>query len=659
MIAELGHYFLILAFSLALFQGIVPFIGAQTDDTRLMHMGNIAALCAFACVALAFAALTNAYVNSDFSLLNVWQNSHTKQPLLYKFTSVWGNHEGSMLLWVLILALFSALLILLGKNVPTKLKALVLAVQGWITSSFLAFILFTSNPFVRAREFWVEGRDLNPILQDVGLAIHPPLLYVGYVGFSMTFAFAIAAMISGRIDASWARHVRPWALLAWSFLTVGIAMGSYWAYYELGWGGWWFWDPVENASFMPWLVGTAFIHSTLVMEKRDALKIWTILLALLTFSLSLLGTFLVRSGVLTSVHSFATDPTRGVFILLILLAFIGGSLVLFVLRAGALQQGGLFKPISREGALVFNNLFMSTAAATVLIGTLYPLFLEALNGSKISVGPPYFNLTFGPLMLPILLAIPLGPLLSWKRADLLSVLSRLYFAAGAALLAVITTLALVKGGPVLASLGVGLAFWTMVGSIAELVQRSGYPVTEWRIALSRLAGLPKSVWGSALAHFGVGAMVLGIVGATTFSEEQAASLRPGETLNIAGLELRHEGVRTSRQDNFVQDEFRIVVRKGGNVIAEMYPAKRIYEARQSATTEAAINTYGFSQLYVSVGDTNESGSTVVRAWWKSLVLLVWLGPVLMALGGMLSFFDKRLRLGIPTRTKKLGKAVNA
>ena len=659
MIAELGHYFLILAFTLTLFQGIVPFIGAQTNDTRLMRMGNIAALYAFACVALAFAALTNAYVTSDFSLLNVWQNSHTKQPLLYKFTSVWGNHEGSMLLWVLILVLFSAILILLGRNVPTKLKALVLAVQGWITSSFLAFILFTSNPFIRVNEFRTEGRDLNPILQDIGLAIHPPLLYVGYVGFSMTFAFSIAAMISGRIDASWARHVRPWALLAWSFLTVGIAMGSYWAYYELGWGGWWFWDPVENASFMPWLVGTAFIHSALVMEKRDALKIWTILLALLTFSLSLLGTFLVRSGVLTSVHSFATDPTRGVFILLILLTFIGGSLVLFVFRASVLQQGGLFKPISREGALVFNNLFMSTAAATVLIGTLYPLFLEALNGSKISVGPPYFNLTFGPLMLPILLAIPLGPLMSWKRADLLPVLSRLYFAAGAALLAVIMTLAITKGGPVLASLGVGLAVWTMFGSIAELVQRSGYPATRWRIALVRLAGLPKSVWGSALAHFGAGAMVLGIVGATAFSEEQAASLSPGETLNIAGLELRHEGVRNSRQDNFVQDEFRIVVRKGGNVVAEMHPAKRLYEARQSATTEAAINTYGLSQLYVSVGDTNEAGETVIRAWWKSLVLLIWLGPVLMALGGMLSFFDKRLRLGIPMRAKKLGKAVNA
>ncbi|MEM7289873.1 MAG: heme lyase CcmF/NrfE family subunit [Pseudomonadota bacterium] len=659
MIAQIGHFALILALALSLVQSVVPFWGARKRDAGLMATGTMTAILGFFAVSLSFAALTHAYVSSDFSLLNVWQNSHTQKPLLYKITGVWGNHEGSILLWVLILTLFSALLAAFAINLPARLKADVLAVQGWVTVAFLLFTIFTSNPFTLLTEVPVEGRDLNPVLQDIGLAIHPPLLYVGYVGFSLTFSFAVAAMISGHIDAAWARFVRPWSLLAWVFLTAGIAMGSYWAYYELGWGGWWFWDPVENASFMPWLAGTALIHSALVMEKRDALKIWTILLALITFSLSLLGTFIVRSGVLTSVHSFASDPTRGVFILMILLAFIGGSLVLFAVRANTLQQGGLFQPVSREGALVFNNLFLTVSCVTILLGTLYPLFLEAIDGSKISVGPPYFNLTFGPLMIPVLLAVPLGPLLSWKRSDLLPVLQRLYFAAGFALLAVIVTLAYTQGTRALAALAIGLSVWVMCGAVMELWQRSGVPKASPKVAFSRLAGLPKSVWGTAFAHFGLGVMVLGIVGATAYSSEDAASLKEGETLEIAGFTLTHSGSERIAGKNFVADTLQVVARNANGREYVLAPEKRFYVGHGSATTEAALRTFGFSQLYLSVGDTDENGRTVLRAWWKSQVILVWLGPILMSFGGILSLLDRRLRVGAPVTSRARKGMANA
>ena len=420
-----------LALALALVQATVPLWGARTNDATLMGVAGSTALAQFVFVAASFARADRGYVGSDFSVLNVFQNSHSAMPLIYKFTSVWGNHEGSMLLWVLILALFGALVALFGGNLPATLKANVLAVQAWIAARSICSSSMTSNPFLRIAQAPAEGRDLNPILQDIGLAVHPPLLYLGYVGFSISFSFAIAALIDGRIDAAWARWVRPWTLVAWMFLTLGIAMGSYWAYYELGWGGWWFWDPVENASLMPWIAGTALLHSAVVMEKRNALKVWTILLAILTFSLSLLGTFLVRSGVLTSVHTFASDPSRGVFILAILVIFIGGGLALYAWRAPALKQGGMFAPISREGALVFNNLFLTSACATVFVGTLYPLALEALTGDKISVGAPFFNLTFGPLFVPLLIAVPFGPLLAWKRGDLLGAAQRLIVGGGA------------------------------------------------------------------------------------------------------------------------------------------------------------------------------------------------------------------------------------
>ncbi|WP_048757247.1 heme lyase CcmF/NrfE family subunit, partial [Afipia felis] len=471
MIAEGGHYALVLALGLALIQSFVPLIGARVKDPALMNVSRSTAIAQFAFVLLSFGALILLHVLSDFSVVNVYENSHSLKPLIYKITGVWGNHEGSMLLWVFILSLFGALVAIFGVNLPLSLRAHVLAVQAWIATAFYLFILLTSNPFLRIANPPLEGRDLNPILQDPGLAVHPPMLYLGYVGFSISFSFAIAALIEGRIDAAWARWVRPWTLMAWIFLTLGIAMGSYWAYYELGWGGWWFWDPVENASLMPWLAGTALLHSAVVMEKREALKIWTVLLAILTFSLSLLGTFLVRSGVLTSVHAFATDPRRGVFILMILCVFIGGSLSFYAWRAASLKQGGLFAPISREGALVLNNLLLTTACATVFVGTLYPLALEVVTGEKISVGAPFFNLTFAPLFLPLLLAVPFGPLLAWKRGDLVGAAQCLMMAGIVALVTIAIVWAWQRGGSAFAPLAIGLAAFVILGSAVDIAER--------------------------------------------------------------------------------------------------------------------------------------------------------------------------------------------
>src|SRR5215510_4380960 len=458
MIIELGHFALILALTVALLQMVLPAWGARVGDTRLMGVAPPAALAQLTLLTFSFLSRTHAFLTSDFSVEAVWANSHTANALIYKFSGVWGTHEGSMLLWVLILALFGAAVALFGGNLPDTLRANVLAVQAAIAVCFLVFIVFASSPFARIPP-QAQGRGLNPILQDPALAFHPPFLYGGYVGLSMAFSFAIAALIEGRTDAAWARWVRPWTLAAWMLLTLGIAMGSWWAYYELGWGGWWFWDPVENASFMPWLAATALLHSALVMEKRNALKIWTILLAILAFSLSLIGTFLVRSGVLTSVHTFASDPSRGFFILLILVLFIGGALTLFAVRAPLLKQGGLFAPISREGALVLNNLFLVAACGAVFFGTLYPLALEALTDKKISVGAPFFNLTFGPLFVPLLIAVPFGPLLAWKRGDLLGVAQRLTGAAAVAAIAVAVIFAMEGGGgPILVPFAIGLAF---------------------------------------------------------------------------------------------------------------------------------------------------------------------------------------------------------
>ena len=520
MIPELGHYALVLALALGLIQSVVPVIGARRYDAVLMRLANSTALMQFAFVALSFLALIICYVTSDFSVATVYENSHSMMPLVYRVTSVWGNHEGSMLLWVLILSLFGALVAGFGGNLPTTLRAYVLSVQSWIACAFYLFILITSNPFLRLPQAPFEGRDLNPILQDIGLAIHPPLLYLGYVGFSIAFSFAIAALIEGRIDAAWARWVRPWTLAAWIFLTVGIAMGSYWAYYELGWGGFWFWDPVENASLMPWLAGTALLHSAVVMEKRNALKIWTLLLAILAFSLSLIGTFLVRSGVLTSVHTFANDPARGVFILAILVIFIGGGLTLFAWRAPMLKQGGLFAPISREAALVLNNLFLTTACLTVFVGTLYPLALEALTGDKISVGPPFFNLTFAPLFIPLLLAMPFGPLMAWKRGDIFGAAQRLMAAFGIAFVVIVLTFAVGDRSSILAPFGIGLAAFVMIGAMVDIAERIGLFRVSFSVVRQRAAGLPRSAWGTALAHSGIAVTLLGQVNALSRSNHR-------------------------------------------------------------------------------------------------------------------------------------------
>jgi len=653
MIVELGHYALIMALATALLQSVLPIIGARRMDQSLMDFAPAASFACFALVLFSFFALTVAYVTSDFSVVNVWENSHTLKPMIYKISGVWGNHEGSMLLWILILTLFSALVAAFGGNLPSTLKSNVLAVQAWIVSTFLLFVLLTSNPFARLNPAPIEGRDLNPILQDIGLAIHPPLLYLGYVGFSICFSFAVAALIDGRIDAAWARWVRPWTLAAWTTLTAGIAMGSYWAYYELGWGGWWFWDPVENASFMPWLAGTALLHSALVMEKREALKIWTVLLAIMTFSLSLLGTFLVRSGVLTSVHAFATDPTRGVFILGILVLFIGGAFALFAMRAQTLSHGGLFAPISREGALVLNNLFLTTATATVLVGTLYPLVLEAITGEKISVGPPFFNLTFGPLMIPLLLAVPFGPLLAWKRGDLWAACQRLYVAAGISLAVALAVIYFSTGAPVLAALGVALGVWLIAGSVTDLLTRAGLGRAKLAVLWPRLKGLPRSAFGTATAHFGVGVMVIGIVAVTAFSTEAVTTLRPGDQTTAGPFAMRFEELRPNNGPNYTETQGQFTVLRDGEVISQITPSKRIYTARRMPTTEAGIMTTGASQLYVALGDETADGGTVVRVWWKPWVTLIWIGAVIMSLGGIVSLSDRRLRVGAPSakRTK--------
>jgi cytochrome c-type biogenesis protein CcmF len=651
MIAEVGHYALVLALALAIVQASVPVIGARKNDPVLMAVAGPTALAQLVFVALAFAALVICYVRSDFSVLNVFENSHSQKPLIYKITGVWGNHEGSMLLWVLILSVFGALVAVFGANLPARLRGNVLGVQSWIAAAFLLFILLTSNPFLRIADAPLEGRDLNPVLQDPGLAIHPPLLYLGYVGLSISFSFAMAALIDGRIDAAWARWVRPWTLLAWMFLTLGIAMGSYWAYYTLGWGGWWFWDPVENASLMPWLAATALLHSAVVMEKRDALKIWTILLAILAFSLSLIGTFLVRSGVLTSVHAFATDPTRGVFILVILVLFIGGGLALFALRAPLFKQGGLFAPVSREGALVLNNLFLVTACATVFVGTLYPLALEALTGDKISVGAPFFNATFGPLFVPLLVAVPFGPLLAWKRGDLFGVAQRLIGAFAIAVITIAVIFAVEGGGPVLVPFAVGLAFFLMAGALTDIVERTALLKVPLKTALQRGAGLPRSTWGTAFAHFGLGVTLLGVIGETQWGAERIAELKPGETIAIRRYDLHFDGLTTRQGPNYRELAARFTVRRQGEEVGVMVPSKRTFPSRNSGTTETALMRRGFAHLYLSLGDPNPDGSVAVRLYYKPLVMLIWLGTVVMVIGGALSLSDRRLRVGAPRPAK--------
>ncbi|MEZ5848543.1 MAG: heme lyase CcmF/NrfE family subunit [Geminicoccaceae bacterium] len=647
MIAELGHLALVLAFVLALVQAILPMIGASRRDPFLMSTGSTAAIGQFVFISLAFAALIHGYVVSDFSIENVFLNSHSTKPLLYKISGAWGNHEGSLVLWVLILALFGAAVAVFGRNLPTPFKARTLAVQGIIGLGFLAFMLLTSNPFIRLDPAPLDGRGLNPILQDPGLAMHPPMLYLGYVGFSTTFSFAMAALIEGRVDATWARWARPWTLAAWISLTFGIALGSWWAYYELGWGGWWFWDPVENASFMPWLAGTALLHSAIVVEKRETLKSWTILLAILTFSLSLLGTFLVRSGVLTSVHAFATDPARGVFILALLVVAIGGSLALYSWRAPSMQGGGLFAPISRESALLLNNLLLATATATVLLGTLYPLFLDALAGPKISVGPPFFNATFVPLMVPLLVAVPIGSMLAWKRGDLRGVVARLSAAGLAAVLVAVLCSLYVDWTGTAAALGFALAAWLVAGSLNDLAFRIGLFRIGFARSLERLAGLPGSAWGVIVAHAGLGILVAGITASSAGQSERILTMKAGDETDIAGYTVRFEGVTNADGPNYEARRGTFVASLDGEVVARLHSEKRFFPVEGRPTTEAGIDTTLWRDLYFVLGDEAGPGLFTVRLYHNPLVIWIWGGTVIMGLGGFCSLVDRRFRIGVP------------
>jgi cytochrome c-type biogenesis protein CcmF len=658
MIVEAGHFALALALALSLIQFAVPFWGARRNDAALMSVADATALGQLLFVGLAFAALAYAHLVSDFSVLNVAENSHSAMPAIYKFSGVWGNHEGSMLLWSLILALFGGLVATTGGGLPQRLRADALAIQGLIGAAFLAFILFTSDPFERLNPAPFEGRDLNPILQDPGLAIHPPMLYVGYVGFSIVFSFAAAALIEGRIDAAWARFVRPYTLVAWGFLTLGIAMGSYWAYYTLGWGGFWFWDPVENASLMPWLAGTAFLHSVAVMEKRDALKVWSIFLAILAFSFSLLGTFLVRSGVLTSVHAFASDPKRGIVILMILGFFIAGSLSLFAWRAPLLKQGGLFAPISREGALVVNNLFLTSACASVLVGTLYPLALEQVTAQKISVGAPFFNMSCGVLLLAAAFLTPFGYSLAWKRGDLFGVVQRLTVAMAGGVAMLVALLAVTRGGPVLAPVAAALAVFVMLGAISEVVARAFRGRPSGPIALNRALGFRLSFWGGTLAHFGVGVVLLGL-SATGFGAETIVSMRPGEPAEVGPYRVTYERLLSRAGPNYQETVARMNISLDGAPVTTLEPTRRNFGARKMETTEAGIATLWLGQLYISIADPAADGSLPVRAYWKPLVTLIWLGAVMMAFGGALSLADRRLRIGAPVRARSGAKTAAA
>jgi cytochrome c-type biogenesis protein CcmF len=652
MITELGHFALILALLVSAVQATLPLIGAARGNRPWMAMARSSAIVQFTLVALAFAALMHAYVTSDFSLAVVAENSHTDKPMIYKIAAVWGNHEGSMLLWVFILALYGVAVALVDGGLPPALRARVLAVQAMISAGFLLFILLTSNPFLRLDPAPMNGNGLNPLLQDPGLAFHPPMLYLGYVGFSMAFSFAVAALIEGRVDAAWARWVRPWSLMAWCCLTLGIAMGSWWAYYTLGWGGWWYWDPVENASFMPWLAGTALLHSAVVVEKRDSLKAWTVLLAIITFSLSLLGTFLVRSGILTSVHSFASDPARGVFVLALLIVVTGGSLVLFAFRASTLKSDGLFAPISREGGLLLNNVLLSTAAGTVLLGTLYPVLADALDLGKLSVGPPFFNMVFLPLMVPLIMAMGVGPMLSWKRGDLGGALSRLKFAFVLALLIALAGWLAAGGtsGPWWAAGGLLLAAWLFLGTLTEWIERTGLlrmkPEDSWR----RIRNLPRAAHGMTLAHIGMAVAIAGITGATAWRIEKIQVMHLHDEVEIGGYQLTLDSVEDNIPGpNYTIERAQFTARKDGRAIAVLLPEKRQYHNPPRPTTNAAIRTNLLGDLYAVIGDPEASGGWVTRFYVNPMVPWIFLGFVFMSLGGVLSLSDRRYRIGAPRR----------
>jgi cytochrome c-type biogenesis protein CcmF len=649
MIVEFGAFALMLALACAIAQLGLSVVARVRRSTVLAAAGEGAALASFVGVAIAFGVLMHAFIVSDFSVANVAANSHTEKPLLYRVAGTWGSHEGSMLLWVLALTGYGAAMAVFGRSLPRGLKAVAVATQGLLGTVFLAYTVFASNPLARLAEAPVEGRSLNPLLQDPALAVHPPFLYAGYVGMSVVFSLAVAALVEGRVDAAWARWVRPWALGAWSLLTIGITLGSFWAYYELGWGGWWFWDPVENASFMPWLVAAALLHSAIVTEKRGALAGWTVFLGLAAFSFSMLGAFLVRSGVLTSVHAFAVDPRRGVLLLIILGAMTGAGFSLFAWRAPKISQGGVFAPVSRESALVLNNILLAAATATVLLGTLYPLIREAVTKEPISVGPPYFNLTFTPLMAALILILPAGPLLAWKRGDARGVAQRLWAAMALALVAALLAYAVVSPRKALAAAGLALGAWLIAGAGAELVERTRafrVPAAEtWR----RLVGLPRGAWGMTLAHLGLGVFVLGACFETGWRAEAAETLPLGGSLDVGGYHLTLDSVNPVEGPNYDADRGMITATTGGRLVCRAEPERRLYLANGQTTSEVAICYRGPSHLYIVLGERREAGGKpvwLVRGYWNPWAALIFVGPVIMALGGLISLSDRRLRLGV-------------
>ena len=661
MIPELGHFALILALLVAIAQSTLPLAGAAYGEPRLMALAKPAARAQFLLVVTAFACLAASFVGNDFSVQNVATNSNSELPLHYRFAATWGSHEGSLLLWTLMLAGWTFAVSLFSRHLPPVLLARVIAVMGWVSVGFLLFLLFTSNPFDRLVPPAPEGRDLNPLLQDPGMVIHPPMLYMGYVGFSVAFAFAIAALLGGRLDATWARWSRPWTTVAWAFLTIGIALGSGWAYYTLGWGGWWFWDPVENASFMPWLTGTALIHSLAVTEKRGAFKSWTVLLAILAFSLSLLGTFLVRSGVLTSVHAFATDPARGVFILVFLALVVGGSLTLFAWRAGKVGLGGIFGVVSRESTLLANNILLIVAMASVLLGTLYPLFLDALNLGKISVGPPYFDAVFYPLLAPAVFLMGVGPMARWNKASLPDLWTRLKWALGVAVVAaVILPFVLGHWSPLIAA-GLFLALWVVVSSVVNLRTRLAGSHRHGLVA--KLAANSPSYYGMLLAHLGVAVFIVGVTLVKGYESEQDVRLDLGQTVDAGGYAFKFLGVVPGPGPNYRALTGTVEVRKNGRLIETLKPEKRIYNASGQTMTIAAIDIGLFGDRYVSLGEPlaadDIDGAWGVRIYLKPFIDWIWMGAFLMALGGIVAVCDRRYRLAIQRRTGAIGPAASA
>ncbi len=652
MIPELGHFALILALCMSLFQGIVPLVGAHRGSASWIAVARPAAYAQFTLMAVSYAALTYGFLVHDFSIAYVANNSNTELPLLYRISGVWGAHEGSLLLWALILSAWTALVGVFSRSVPENMIARVIGVLGLIAVGFLLFMLLTSNPFERLVPSPAEGRDLNPLLQDFGLAIHPPMLYMGYVGFAVPFAFAVAAMLGGRLDAAWARWSRPWTNIAWMFLTIGIALGSWWAYYELGWGGWWFWDPVENASFLPWLVGTALMHSLAVTEKRGAFKAWTVLLAIFAFSLSLLGTFLVRSGVLTSVHAFATDPTRGVFILIFLVAVVGSSLFLYSLRASQIRSYVKFDLVSRETMMLLGNVFLVVAAASILLGTLYPLILDALGVGKISVGPPYFNSVFVPLMVPLLVAMGFGMLVRWKQDSAEKVWQKVRWPAVISIVVGFAVpLLLLPSFHIGAVLAVALATWivaTIVESIRDRLGNGG----------RRLTSLPRGYWGMTLGHLGMAVFVIGVALTSIYSTEKDVSLKPGESYELGGFLFSFAGVADRDGPNFRASRGTVEITRDGKPVTVLHPEKRIYRVQTMPMTEAGIDAGLFRDLFVALGEPLGKDAWAVRLYHKPFIRWIWLGCIIMGIGGILAASDKRYRI-LARREREIGKGAEA